>query len=67
MNQIKVQSKAVLIEFPGVGLMVRTDDGRSIVISPELARDLAQKILETVFAAPVPVGMPIAPQKDMLQ
>jgi len=44
---IKVQTRAVLIHAPGVGYLVKTDNGQTIAISQGLAVDIANQILAT--------------------
>ncbi len=39
------QSKATLIEAPGVAFVIQTDDQSKVVLTPQLAVELAQKIL----------------------
>ena len=44
---IEVQTRAVLIHAPGVGYLVKTDNGQTIAISQGLAVDIANQILAT--------------------
>lgn len=52
-KKLNPQSKANLIEAPGVAIIIQTDDQRSVVLTPALALDLARKILS--FSAPVDI------------
>jgi len=44
-KSLSPQTKAALIITPGGTCIVRTDDGHRVVLAPELAVDVARKII----------------------
>jgi hypothetical protein len=51
----EVQTKALIVNIPTVGYLIRTEDGNRIAITPGLAVDLANQILATESGNAMPV------------
>lgn len=49
-----VQTKALLIHAPGLGVIIQTGDGQRVALSPGLAEDIANQILVQVQPDPIP-------------
>lgn len=45
-KKLAPQTKAVLLITPSGNVLLRTDDGRAVVLAPTLAADVARKILD---------------------
>lgn len=49
-----IQTKALLIHAPGVGVIIQTGDGQRMALSAGLAEDIANQILVQTQAGPIP-------------
>lgn len=57
------QTRAMFRHIPGRAVVIRTEDGRAVVLAPDLARDIAQQILsaERQMDAPIDYLFPVRP------